>query len=354
MYVYIIRGAGMKAWPMVSCALAAALFGASTPAAKVLVDQVGPVTLAGLFYLGAAVAMVPWVRGQRRTRPDRKNLLRLGGAVVLGGVLGPVLLLWGLSRAPAGSVALWLSLETVATAVLAWAMFREHMDRRTWLAAALTAIASTLVAAPDGFAAGPAAVLVALACIAWGVDNNFTAVIDGFTPAQTTFFKGAAAGTFNLGLGLWLEGGQLAVPVIAGALAIGALSYGVSLVLYTAGAQRLGATRSQMIFATAPFFGLGLAWTAGGEGASSAQVGAAAIMAATLWLIYKERHSHVHTHAPTTHTHGHRHDDGHHHHTHLDLPAGTWHSHEHTHDWLTHDHLHHPDLHHRHVHPQEA
>ena len=167
-----------RAAPVLWCHAAAALFGASTPASKSLLGDMGPLALAGLLYLGAAIAVLPFSLrgGSRRLATQPRNLSMLAGAVLFGGALGPVLLLIGLAQAPAASVALWLNLETVATAVLAWAFFREHLDRRTWFAVLLTVAAGVVLASPSGFQLAPAAGLVALACVCWGLDNNLTAL----------------------------------------------------------------------------------------------------------------------------------------------------------------------------------
>ena len=191
---------------------------------------------------------------------------------------------------------------------------------------------------------------MALACVAWGLDNNLTAVIDALTPAQITAVKGSVAGAVNLALGLALEHPRFEPGIVAGALVVGALGYGASLTLYIGGAQRLGATRSQMIFAAAPFIGTVLAWVGLGEPVRPVELGAGVLMAAGIAVMLTGRHGHVHTHDATVHTHGHRHDDGHHDHVHPGLPAWVWHTHAHAHRALTHTHGHLPDLHHRHRH----
>ena len=342
-----------SATPVMWCLAAAALFGASTPASKWVLDaQVGPLTLAGLLYLGAALATAPFaVRGgspERRREPE--NLRRLGGAILFGGILGPAALLFGLEQAPAASVALWLNLETTATALLAWAFFREHMRGRDWGANLLVVLAGIGLAAPDGFAFAPAALLVVLACTCWGLDNNFTALIDGYTPAQTTVAKGLVAGVFNLVLGLLVEGSDLGFGVMAAALAIGAAAYGFSIVLYIAGAQQLGASRSQMLFATAPFVGTGVAWVVLAEPVLPVQIVAVALIVLALVLLFTGQHDHWHRHSSLRHTHPHRHDDGHHDHAHEGHPREAWHTHEHEHEEMEHGHPHQPDLHHRHDH----
>lgn len=338
--------------PIVWAVLAAALFGAATPACKILLDGVGPLALAGLLYLGAAAAVLPFsFRGGSPTRwRAPTNLRRMGGAVLFGGVLGPVALLYGLALAPSASVSLWLNLETVATALLAWLFFREHVGPRVWVANLGVVVAGVVLASPGGFSLAPAAGLVALACVFWGLDNNLTAVIDGFTPPQSTLFKGLVAGALNLGLAAALGQPMPSLAVAGGALVVGGLGYGASIVLYIRAAQHLGATRSQMVFSSAPFFGVVLAWAVLGEPVGAAQVVGGVVIVAALVLMLSAKHGHEHAHQPIVHTHGHQHADGHHEHGHDALPEGGWHTHEHAHEPVVHSHPHEPDLHHRHEH----
>ncbi len=293
----------------------------------------------------------PYPQGWPSLAQHRVNLARLAGVVVFGGALAPVLLLAALARAPAGSVALWLNLELVATALLARAFFHEHLSARDALAILLVCAASALLVLPvhAGGAPGSALLLVAAACLCWALDNNWTSRIDAFTPAQTSFAKGLVAGSSNLALGL--ASGSSPAPGDAGlALAIGAVCYGLSLALLVSAAQQLGAARSQLAFATASFWGVALAWLLLGEPAQSLQIVAGALMALALGLLGRDAHSHWHLHSPVTHRHAHRHDDDHHAHEHPEgLPDHT-HSHEHHHPAQAHAHPHRPDLHHRHPH----
>lgn len=338
--------------PALSCLLAAMLFGASTPIAKALLGSVGPFTLAGLLYLGGALGVLPFAfrGGSPELRRDRRQQGMLALAVLFGGGLGPVLLLFGLRAAPAASVSLWLNTETVATAILAWGFFHEHLDRRTVLAAGLVLAGGLLLAAPAGAAGWRAGMLVGLACVCWGLDNNLTALVSGFTPAQTTAIKGIGAGTVNLAIGLVLEAGLPPWTAILGALVVGAFSYGLSIMLYISGAQQLGASRSQLLFSTSPFLGVLLAWFMFAEPATAVQLGAAGLMVAGIALMLTARHEHEHVHEAMVHTHEHRHDDGHHTHVHPGLPAWVRHTHAHEHEPLVHTHPHAPDLHHRHEH----
>jgi hypothetical protein len=137
---------------------------------------------------------------------------------------------------------------------------------------------------------------------------------------------------------------------VAAALAVGALSYGVSIVLYVIAAQHLGATRAQVAFSSAPFLGAGLSILLLGESVDAGHVASAAVLALGVALLLLDRHEHVHVHPAVEHVHSHRHDDGHHDHAHTGLDPAVRHVHLHAHGPLEHRHRHLPDLHHRHRH----
>ena len=328
---------------MLLAILAAALFGAATPLSKGLLGTIGPFTLAGLLYLGAGLALAPWALrglGSRVKVLNGRNRLYVLGSVLAGGIAGPVLLLFGLSAASSSSVSLWLNLELVATAILGHFLFRDTMTKRSALAAIGILAASVLLSIEGGTSTVAAGLLVAGACVAWGFDNHFTALIDGLTPETSTFIKGIVAGTVNLVIGLLAEGrAEIGLASLGGALAIGALSYGASIVLYIASAQGLGASRAQLFFSSAPLFGLALAAILLGDIPTVARAVALALMGLSWSLLLGDRHSHDHLHMRAIHTHWHRHGEGHH-------------SHEHKHEDLEHRHPHVSDIHHRHVHEE--
>ena len=333
----------------------AALFGISTPLSKDLLSGLRPTVLAGLLYLGAALFLAPAViwrraRGEDSSLPpDRRNRLLLLGAVVFGGMLGPVLMLSGLALARAASVAMLLNLETVATAALAVLLFREQLGRWTWVGNLGVLAAGVALGLEGGRPALLGALLVAAAAVCWGLDNNFTALIDGIRPTESTFWKGLVAGMVNLGIGVAVWGARPELSWVWAVL-VGGFAYGVSIALYITSAQMLGAARSQMVFASAPVFGVLMAMVWLGESLSALQWGAAVTLGVSLALMFLDRHEHEHVHEPMLHTHSHRHDDGHHDHSHPGLPASYRHTHEHAHGRLVHRHPHWPDLHHRHRH----
>lgn len=333
---------------------AALLFGAAAPLGKPLLESLTNFQMAGLLYLGAALGvLVILIREKHFLLPwqmPRKDALRLAGAVLFGGILGPVFLMAGLRIAAAASVSLWLNLEMVATALLGFFFFKDHLSGRGWLAS-LGALAAALLLAREGGSAGfKAGGLIALACLCWGLDNHLTALIDGITPAQSTFWKGLAAGTVNLLLGISLAPMKISALHLAGVLGLGAVSYGLSILLYITAAQKLGATRAQLIFSSSPFFGLVIALTLG-ESLTLIQGIAILLFLGSIYLLFRETHQHTHRHEALTHSHQHTHPDQHHTHPHSEsMVDADHHSHEHTHKSLKHSHPHWPDLHHRHKH----
>ncbi len=360
---------GHRRRALIAAGLSAALFGAATPLSKSLLTTVPPAVLAGLFYLGAALALLPGIlrakvdEARRATRgplgwpTDPRTRRLLFGAILFGGCLGPLLLLMGLERAAASSVAMLLNLETVATALLGLLIFREHLGRWSWIGNAGVLAAGIMLSFEGGRPGLVGALLVAAAAICWGLDNQCTALIDGITPQESTFWKGLVAGSVNLALGLALTGASVSGAWL-GALAVGALSYGASIVLYISAAQDLGASRAQMVFASSPAFGVLGAVLFLSEGLSALQLGAGALLAVSIGVLLLDDHEHVHLHEPMDHEHAHTHggpgDDGHHvvadDHGHGPVPDGTRHSHPHGHPPTEHAHPHWSDLHHRHEH----
>lgn len=310
--------------------------------------------LAGLLYLGGAVGVsIPLLVSRRvffGARLDGPNLLRLSGSIIFGGILGPLFLLWGLRLATSASVSLWLNLEMVTTILLGHFIFRDKLGRWGLFGASLVGAASLLLSWNEGATGWQAGILLVLACLSWGLDNHWTARIDGILPMQSTFWKGLAAGSTNLVIGLAFNDFQGSPKAVGIALVTGGLAYGASIALYITAAQALGAVRSQMVFASAPFFGLVLSWGFLGETLTMVHGLASIFQILGISFVFKDRHAHYHTHDEMAHTHLHSHDDGHHTHAHPGLNSRQRHSHPHQHERLAHTHPHWPDLHHRHVH----
>ena len=351
------QGPELNIWrnPGVLAALGAAiLFGAGTPAAKMLLGSVSPWLLAGLLYLGSGLGLATLRLLQRAegVRLTRNELGWLAGAIVSGGVAGPVLLMWGLARMPASGASLLLNAEGVFTAMLAWFVFRENFDRRIAIGMGLIVIGAIVLSWPGKAEFGVVLPTLAVlgACLAWGLDNNLTRKVSLADATFIAMTKGVTAGVVNTGLAL-LAGDTLPeMKFLVAAGAIGFLSYGISLALFVVALRNLGTARTGAYFSTAPFAGALIAVTLPGESVTIRLVLAGLLMAAGVWLHLTERHEHAHTHEPLEHEHAHEHDE-HHRHAHASESSGaSAHTHPHDHEPSTHSHPHFPDSHHRHSH----
>lgn len=340
--------------PGVSAALGAAfLFGAGTPLAKLLLSSVSPWLLAGLLYLGAGIGLMLYriFSGSPAVNLTRSEMPWFAGAVIAGGMAGPVLLMVGLTGMPASTASLLLNAEGVFTALLAWFVFRENFDRRIALGM-LAIIVGAIVLSweGEGRLKGPWPSLAVLgACLAWGLDNNLTRKVSLSDATWIAAVKGLAAGSVNLALAFLLGATLPPIPNLAGALVVGFLAYGVSLALFVVGLRHLGTARTGAYFSVAPFIGAVLALVLG-EPITLPLLVAAAFMALGIWLHLIENHRHQHWHDAMEHDHEHEHDR-HHRHAHDEPVApGTSHRHRHRHMPLSHTHAHFPDAHHRHGH----
>ena len=336
---------------------AALLFGASTPFAKALSGAVPPALLAGLLYVGSGIGL--WVVRILRDRgfasPDLPpaHWRWLMGAIASGGVLGPILLIYGLTKTSAADASLLLNLEAVLTALIAWAVFRENADRRIVFGMAFIVAGGAVLAwpaadSPRGSLWG--ALAVAGACLCWALDNNLTRKVSASDAVFVAGTKGLVAGVTNLALALSFGSRLPHWTITIAATAVGLVGYGVSLVLFVVALRGLGSARTGAYFSTAPFIGAGVAITVFGEPTSPLLWIAAVLMAVGVWLHLTERHDHQHTHEALVHTHSHRHDAHHQHEHPFAWDETEPHSHEHRHEPLAHRHPHYPDIHHRHRH----
>ena len=347
----------MNAWrnPGVMAALgAAALFGAGAPASKLLLGSMSPWLLAGLLYLGSGVGLA-LARQFRRTesvRLARGEVKWLAIAVATGGVVGPVLLMVGLSRMPASAASLLLNAEAVFTALLAWFVFHENFDRRIALGMALIVIGALVLSWPGDNVFGSAlpALAVLGACFLWGIDNNLTRKIALTDATFIAMIKGIVAGVVNVMIAWTLGATFPSFQVVVAACTVGFFSFGASLVLFVVALRHLGAARTGAYFSIAPFAGAMISFILLGETVTLTLVLAGLLMGAGVWLHLTERHDHAHAHDALEHTHEHVHDE-HHQHEHDNLvPDDTRHTHRHGHNPISHAHPHYPDTHHGHRH----
>ena len=311
--------------------LAAALFGASTPFAKLLVGEMSPWLLAGLLYLGSglglAVARLVRDRGWRPSGLAEGEWPWLLGAIFFGGVLGPLALMFGLTRTSGSAASLLLNLEAVLTAVIAWVVFKENADRRIVLGM-LAIVAGGAVLSWSGGEGGTSdwvgPLAIVAGCLCWAIDNNLTRRVSASDALFIAGTKGAVAGGVNVGLAFALGASLPGGAILLGTMAVGLLGYGISLVLFVLALRGLGTARTGAYFSTAPFIGAAVSLVLLGESTSLVFWIATALMGLGVWLHLTEHHEHEHVHQPMAHAH--------------------------RHEAMVHKHPHFPDIHHRHSH----
>lgn len=333
--------------------LAATLFGVSTPLVQKLGQGLGPFETAALLYAGAGlIGALLRQRVEKEARVLRSDLPRLLLVALFGAVIGPVALAWGLQRTSGTGASLMLTLEALFTAVLAWRLYGETMDRRVWAAMGLLLAGGVLLILDQGLASGGQwlgllAVLAATA--AWGMDNTLSRAVAERDPGQVVLAKATFGAIATTALALATGEPMPGLAAALGLMAVGATGYGLSLRFYLLAQRAFGAARTGSVFAFAPFIGAALAFALGDRSAGWGMAVGGGLMALGVAVHLAESHDHEHEHEALEHEHAHRHDDGHHDHQHDVMPEGT-HSHPHRHEHRRHSHAHVPDAHHGHDH----
>jgi len=337
--------------------LAAALYGIQVPFSKILEGKLDTFFLAALLYLGAGVGMMAVRAVELRTGPARseapleKKDFPYVVLMILLDIAAPILLLMGLRLSSAGSVSLLGNFEIAATALLAMLLFHEAVGKRLWISITLITLASMILTAGDLSAVrlSPGSLLVLLACIVWGLENNCTRKLSGKNPMQIVILKGCGSGSGALILAFLFGKIPDAVLYIILAAALGFVAYGLSIYFYVKAQRVLGAARTSAFYAAAPFVGVLLSFVVLNEKITWTFFLALVLMFTGAAFGISEKHNHMHVHLREIHEHTHSHNDGHHNHTH-DYEVTGEHSHMHTHEEIRHNHPHTPDTHHRHTH----
>ncbi|MHB8910740.1 MAG: DMT family transporter [Syntrophales bacterium] len=351
------------AYPLLQALAAAFLFGASAPLSKLLLHDIEPAVMAGLLYLGSGTGVLLFKilrtsvtgTGDTEAKLAHSDIKWLAAGILSGGVAAPITLLFSLRETPAATASLLLNFECAATTLIAALLFKESISRRAWAAILCITLAGILLSTDFsgswGLSIGALGVL--MACIFWGMDNNFTRNISAKDPLMIVTVKGLGAGSVSLGLGFLLGNPLPGFAAIAGAMLLGCMSYGASIVLFIHAMRGLGAGRTSALFGTAPVTGIILSIILFQETPNWLFMIALPVMIIGAISLATEEHHHEHRHKEIVHEHRHTHDDGHHDgHLREDHPC-TAHSHRHIHDGIQHTHHHLPDIHHRHGHASE-
>lgn len=337
--------------------LAAACYGVSAPLSKMLLEQIPPMLMAALLYLGAGLGMavIHLLRRARRSeqkeaRMTRQELPYIAGMIALD-IAAPIFLMMGLRMATSSSASLLGNFEIVATSLIALSIFKEAIGKRMWISIGLIVLSSFTLSIEDfgSFSLSMGSLFVLLACVCWGFENNCTRMLSLKDPLQIVIVKGFGSGLGSLILAAGLRESAGNMVYLGLALLLGFFAYGLSIYFYVLAQRELGAARTSAYYAVAPFIGVGLSFVLFRQTVTLSFGIAFVIMMLGAYFAAAEKHQHRHRHEPLVHEHRHSHTDRHHTHAH-DMPPDTEHSHLHTHEELSHTHRHIPDLHHIHSH----
>ncbi|MFX4261756.1 DMT family transporter [Pelotomaculum propionicicum] len=337
--------------------LAAALYGISSPASKLLLVDIPPTLMAALLYLGAGLGMLAVnllkllkKKEQLEAKMTKKELPYIIAMVVLD-IAAPIFLMLGLTMTTAANASLLNNFEIAATSLIALFIFKEAVGKRLWLAISFITLSSIVLSVKDfsSFSFSIGSIFVLFACVSWGLENNCTRMLSLKDPLQIVVVKGFGSGAGALIISMLLKEYSSNFLYIFLALVLGFFAYGLSIFFYISAQRELGAARTSAYYAAAPFIGVLISWVVLQEGITQTFLIALMIMLVGTYFAVTEDHKHSHVHAEESHEHKHSHDDGHHSHTHYPEIVGE-HSHEHTHEAIEHKHAHLPDLHHRHTH----
>ena len=327
--------------------LAALLYGISSPVSKILLETTSPELMAALLYLGAgfgmfAVSLISKLKNGKTTEAPltKKDLPYVLGMILLD-IAAPIFLMIGLSMTTAANASLLNNFEIVTTALVAFFLFHEKIDRRLRIAIVLIMAASVILTFDDvsSFSFSIGSVFVLLACICWGFENNFTRMLSVKNPMEIVVVKGFGAGFGALVIAFFVQGMETDVQSVIAALVLGFFAYGLSIYFYVLAQRYLGAAKTSAFYAFAPFIGAGVSFAVFRTGLTPLFAVAALIMVVGAYFAARAGHRHFHYHAAVTHVHLHRHDDGHHTHVH-DPPINGEHSHVHSHEPVKHSHPH--------------
>jgi drug/metabolite transporter (DMT)-like permease len=354
-----------RIFPITQALLAALLFGASIPLSKILLNWANPLPLASFLYLGSGIGLFLFqiikklFKKQTSTEAglNKADMPWLIGAILTGGVAAPILVLFSLKTTPASTASLVLNFETVATAMIALLFFKEAVGKRIWVSVICITLGSIIITwnFENHWGLSVGIIGIILACVCWGLDNNFTRNISSKNPFTIAIIKGISAGLISLLLAFLFKNPFPNIKIIFIAMLLGFFSYGFSIVLFVYAMRELGSARTSSLFGAAPFIGTILSFIIFKNVPNITFIISLPIMILGAVLLFRERHLHEHIHELKEHNHSHSHEDKHHNHVHIveDIKADTiYHSHLHAHDKTRHSHLHTPDIHHRHTHKE--
>lgn len=309
--------------------LAAVFYAINVPISKVLLQHVGPTTMAALLYLGAGIGIGIMSLFNKKDREKAESLTKaelpyIVGMIVLD-IAAPIFLMLGISYGSSANASLLGNFEIVATTVIALILFKEAVTKRLWLAIGLITLSSILLSfeGTDSFHFSYGSLLVIMATVCWGLENNCTRELSSKSTYQIVMLKGLCSGLGALVIALIKRESFPGIGYIAIALALGFVAYGLSIFMYVRAQNVLGAAKTSAYYAVNPLIGALLAFVFLSESLSWMYVIALIVMAIGSALVvvdtfirqhdHEHQHTFTHSHGGSTHTHTVRHSHVHKH-----------------------------------------
>ena len=246
--------------------LAAVLYSLNSPFSKQLLNDIPPKMMAAFLYLGAGIGLFVVGIIQRKTgkqltekRIDKNDLPYTIGMIVLD-IAAPIFLMIGLTMTTAANASLLNNFEIVATSLIALFVFKETISKRLWVAILLVTISSAILSIEDfsSFSFSIGSLFVLAACVCWGFENNCTRKLSDKNPLEIVVIKGLFSGTGSLIIALICGERFSNLALIACAMLLGFVAYGLSIYFYIYAQRGLGAAKTSAFYAVAPFIGTAL------------------------------------------------------------------------------------------------
>jgi drug/metabolite transporter (DMT)-like permease len=255
---------------------AALLFGSVFSLAKVPLATIDPLALTAVVYTISGLSLIPFAKGSFAfERSDDYFYVLI--VTIFGGVLAPVLLMYGLEETAASTAAILTNGEIVFTIALSSIFFGEKPHGRVGLFAVILVVIGLFIATTEDLKALESIVqlktgniMILAAMFMWAIDNNVSRRLTSrASPAKIAMVKSLAGGLVLIAIALALGKGSIIVGIkydmwilIVGMSIAG---FGGALLLFLEGIKRIGTVRTMSMFSLTPVFGLVIAALALGE-----------------------------------------------------------------------------------------
>lgn len=310
--------------------LAAALYAINIPLSKLLLNHIEPTMMASYLYLGAGLGIgIVFLITKKNQKEENEKFTKMDLPYVLGmiilDIIAPILLMFGLLDSASSNASLLNNFEIVCTSLIALFIFKEVVSKKMWVAISLITLSSFVLSFEDitAFKLSWGAILVLLATLCWGLENNCTRNLSSKNTYHVVFLKGIFSGLGSLIVALCLKETFPHIGYFALALLLGFVAYGLSIFFYIKAQGIIGASKTSAYYSVAPFIGTFLSFIIFKEklkwsyfvGLGIMIIGTIIVVIDTLAKKHNHKHKHVitHTHDGSTHTHiiEHEHDHNH-------------------------------------------